>query len=110
MTDVLPQDAVLAAISFDLVTFVDRLFTVYIALIIVRIVLSWIPRMPYNPVLRAVVGFVQDVTDPYLNLFRRFIPPVRLGPAALDLSPIVGIFVLLILQAVVVWLVGLAVS
>jgi YggT family protein len=110
VTDVLPQDAVLAAISFDLVTFVDRLFTVYIALIIVRIVLSWIPRMPYNPVLRAVVGFVQDVTDPYLNLFRRFIPPVRLGPAALDLSPIVGIFVLLILQAVVVWLVGLAVS
>jgi YggT family protein len=110
VTDLLPHGAVLAAISFDVVTFVDRLFTVYIALIIVRIVLSWIPRMPYNPVLRAVVGFVQDVTDPYLNLFRRFIPPVRLGPAALDLSPIVGIFVLLILQWVAVQLVALLVT
>ena len=35
-----------------------------------------------------VLGFVRDVTDPYLNLFRRFIPPVRMGPGALDLSPI----------------------
>lgn len=85
--------------------YVDTLFTVYVALIIVRIVLSWIPRMPYNPVLRTVVGFVGDVTDPYLNLFRRFIPPVRIGPAALDLSPVVGIFLLIILQGIVVALI-----
>lgn len=101
---------VIAQFSFEVVTFVNRLFTVYIALIIVRIVLSWIPRMPYNPILRTVVGFVGDVTDPYLNLFRRFIPPVRLGPAALDLSPIVGIFVLIILQAVVVSLLSAIVT
>jgi YggT family protein len=86
----------------DIATYVDTLFTVYIALIIVRIVLSWLPRMPYQPVLRAVVGFVEDVTDPYLNLFRRIIPPVRLGPAALDLSPILGIFLLIIVQGFVV--------
>jgi YggT family protein len=92
--------------GFEIATFVDRLFTVYIALIIVRIVLSWIPRMPYNPVLRTVVGFVQDVTDPYLNLFRRFIPPVRMGPAALDLSPIVAIFLLIIVQRIVVGLIS----
>ena len=42
------------------------------------------------------------MTDPYLNLFRRFIPPARLGPAALDLSPIVATFVLLILGGIVV--------
>ena len=90
----------------DVAAYVDTLFTVYIALIIVRIVLSWIPRMPYNPVLRTVVGFVTDVTDPYLNLFRRFIPPIRIGPAALDLSPVVGIFVLIILQGVVVGLIA----
>ena len=90
----------------DIAGYVDTLFTVYIALIIVRIVLSWIPRMPYQPVLRAVVGFVQDVTDPYLNLFRRIIPPVRLGPAALDLSPIIGIFLLVIVRSIVVSLIG----
>ena len=49
-------------------------------LIFIRILLTWIPRIPYNPVLNAVIKFVTDVTDPYLNLFRRFLPPVRLGP------------------------------
>ncbi len=96
----------LALTRIDVARYVDNLFTVYIALIIVRIILSWVPRMPYQPVLRAVVGFVEDVTDPYLNLFRRILPPVRLGPAALDLSPIVGIFLLIIVQRVVVSLIA----
>ena len=98
--------ASLAITRVEVAHFVDRLFIVYIALIFIRIVLSWIPRMPYNPVLRAVVGFVGDVTDPYLNLFRRILPPVRLGPAALDLSPIVGIFLLVIVQGIVVSLIA----
>ncbi len=97
---------VLAAIGrADIAAYVDTLFTVYVALIIVRIVLSWIQRMPYNPALRTVIGFVEDVTSPYLNLFRRFIPPVRIGPAALDLSPVIGIFLLIILQGVLVGLI-----
>ncbi len=100
------MNALLALTRVDVARYVDNLFTVYIALLIVRIILSWIPRMPYQPVLRAVVGFVEDVTDPYLNLFRRIIPPVRLGPAALDLSPIVGIFLLIIVQRVVVSLIA----
>ena len=98
--------SLLALTRVDVARYVDNLFTVYIALIIVRIILSWVPRMPYQPVLRAVVGFVEDVTDPYLNLFRRIIPPVRLGPAALDLSPIVGIFLLIIVQRIVVALIA----
>ena len=53
---------------------------VYLVLIFIRIILSWIPRIPYNRWLNAVLKFVTDVTDPYLNLFRRFLPPVRLGP------------------------------
>ena len=43
--------------------------------------------MPYNRYLSAVLGFVSDVTDPYLNLFRKVLPPVRIGPGALDLQP-----------------------
>ena len=98
--------AVLGAIGrADIAAYVDTLFTVYIALLIVWIVLSWIPRMPYNRVLRTVVDFVHDVTGPYLNFFRRFIPPVRIGPAALDLSPIIGIFLLIVLQGVIVALI-----
>ena len=86
----------------DVAGYVETLIVVYFVLIFIRVILSWVPRMPYNPVLSAVVGFVHDVTDPYLNLFRRLIPPVRMGPGALDLSPIVAIFVLWIVGGIVV--------
>ena len=79
--------------------YVDTLMLVYLVLIFMRILMSWIPRIPYNRCLSAFLKFVSDVTDPYLNLFRRILPPVRLGPGALDLSPIVATFVLLIVGA-----------
>jgi YggT family protein len=86
----------LAVDRADVASYVDTLILVYIVLIFIRILMSWIPRIPYNRVLDAVLTFVKDVTDPYLNLFRRFIPMVRLGPGALDISPIVATFVLII--------------
>jgi YggT family protein len=89
----------------DIADYVNALFTVYLILILIRIILSWIPRLPYNPILHAVVSFVHDVTDPYLRLFRRILPPVGGGGLAVDLSPIIGIIVLYILQAVVVGLI-----
>ena len=91
------MSTLLVAISRDDVAgYVITLTYVYFVLIFIRILMSWLPRIPYNPVLRAVLKFVEHVTDPYLNLFRRIIPPVRLGPGALDLSPILATFVLLI--------------
>ena len=97
------MSAVLAAISrSDIANYVDALFLVYMILIFVRILLSWIPRIPYNPVLSAAINFVHDVTDPYLNLFRRILPPVGGGGFALDLSPIIAVIVLIIVRAIVV--------
>lgn len=95
---------VLAAITRDdIADYVNTLFLVYIVLIFIRILMSWIPRIPYNRVLDAVLTFVKDVTDPYLSLFRRFIPLVKLGPGALDISPIVATFVLIIVgQGIIV--------
>jgi YggT family protein len=93
----------LAAIDrVDIANYVDALFLVYIILIFARILLSWIPRIPYNPVLSAVIGFIQDVTNPYLNIFRRFLPPVGGGGFALDLSPIVATLILIIARAIIV--------
>src|SRR5918994_3638522 len=86
----------------DIADYVEALFLVYLVLIFIRVLLSWIPRIPYNPYLRAVVGFIHQVTDPYLNIFRRVIPPVGGRGFALDLSPIIGVVVLLIAQTVVV--------
>jgi YggT family protein len=89
----------------DIADYVDALFVVYFILILVSIVLSWIPRLPYNRALHAVVSFVHDVTQRYLRIFRRFLPPIGGGGFALDLSPIIGIIVLLIAQSLVVGLI-----
>jgi YggT family protein len=86
----------------EIADYVSALFLVYLILIFIRVLLSWVPRMPYNPYLRAVVGFVEETTNPYLNLFRRFIPPLGGRSFALDLSPIVAIILLLIVQGIVV--------
>ncbi len=89
----------------DVADYVYTLSLVYLVLIFIRILMSWIPRMPYNRYLSAALKFVTDVTDPYLNLFRRILPPVRLGGAGLDLSPIVATFVLIIVSSIVVSLI-----
>ncbi len=81
----------------SLVTFVDVFLWVYVLLLFAYILTSWI-RLPYQPWLNRVQRFLYDVCDPYLRIFRRFIPPV--GP--LDLSPMVAIFALLIIKNVLV--------
>jgi YggT family protein len=91
----------LAVTRNDIADYVNTLVLVYLVLIFIRIILSWIPRIPYNRWLSAGLKFVSDVTDPYLNLFRRILPPVRMGPGALDLSPIVATFVLIIVSSLV---------
>ena len=100
------SDPPLAAIGREEVaSYVNAVFLVYIILIFIRVLLSWIPRMPYHPVLRAVVDFVHQVTDPYLNIFRRILPPIGGRGLGIDISPIIAIFLLLIAQSVVVGLI-----
>jgi YggT family protein len=89
----------------DVADYVSALFVVYIVLIFANILISYVPRMPYRPWLRSVLDFITESTNPYLNFFRRFLPRVGGGGFALDLSPIVGIIVLFVLQAVVVGLI-----
>jgi YggT family protein len=91
----------LAITRGDVADYVDTLAIVYLVLIFIRILTSWIPRMPYNRYLAAFLQFVSDVTDPYLNLFRRFVPMVRMGPGALDLSPILATIVLILVSSVI---------
>ncbi len=97
---------VLALTRNDVADYVSALFLVYIVLILIRVLLSWVPRMPYNPTLRRVLDFITETTDPYLNFFRRIIPPIGGGGFGLDLSPMIGIIVLFVLQAIVVGLIA----
>jgi YggT family protein len=81
----------------DVADYVSTLITVYVVLIFIRILLSYFRSIPYYRALDVFLRFVTEVTDPWLNLFRRFIPPVRVGPAALDLTPMIAVFALYVL-------------
>jgi uncharacterized protein YggT (Ycf19 family) len=95
--------SVLAAITRDDVAgYVDAIFLVYSLLIIVYVLLSMIfslgARIPYSRFTDAILTFLRDVSEPYLQIFRRFIPLI--GP--LDLSPIVALIVLNFVRVIVV--------
>jgi YggT family protein len=76
-------------------SFLDVFIGVYILVILLYIITSWI-RLPYSPTLNRIQRFLYDVCDPYLRLFRRVVPP--LGP--LDLSPMLAVITLLIVQQI----------
>ena len=82
-------------------SFVNVFVYIYTLLILAYIITSWV-RLPYSPWLNRIQRFLYDVCEPYLRLFRRILPTV--GP--LDLSPIVGVVVLVILGRVVNALLG----
>ena len=62
----------------------------YFVILLLRIILSWVPSLP-TP-LEPFARFLRAATDPLLIPLRRLIPPVRVGPGALDLSPLVLFF------------------
>jgi YggT family protein len=95
----------LALTRGDVADYLSALFIVYIILIFVTIVASYVPRMPYRPWLRAILDFANETTRPYLNLFRRFLPPVGGAGFAVDLSPTLGIILLFVAWRVVVGLI-----
>ena len=81
--------------------FVQVFTLVYFLLIFAYILMSWI-RMPYSIWMNRIQRFLYDVVEPYLRIFRRFIPP--LGP--IDISPIVAILVLWIVSGIVIRILG----
>jgi uncharacterized protein YggT (Ycf19 family) len=83
-----------ASVRSSIADYVQALVTVYWLIIIAYILLGWVEmfgaRIPYSRPTSAVIGFVRDAAEPYLRIFRRFLPPI----GGLDLSPIVAILVL----------------
>ncbi len=84
----------------DIANYVSALFEVYIVLIFIYILLNLLlsfgMRVPYSRWSDAVMNFLRDVSEPYLKLFRRFIPSV----GGFDFTPMVAIIVLYILQSI----------
>ncbi len=92
----------LAVTRVDISNYVNALFEVYIILILLYIILnilfSFGMRLPYARWTDAILGFLRDVCEPYLGLFRKFIPP--LGPV--DFSPMIAIFLLILADRIIV--------
>lgn len=65
---------------------VDLIFRVYWYILIARIIMSWVPSLQHTGFGEVVYRF----TEPYLAMFRGFIPPLSLGGGYLDLSPIIA--------------------
>jgi YggT family protein len=76
------------------------LIGVYMLVVLVRIVLSWFP-LTYGSPLVPVSRALSSVTDPVLEPLRRAIPPVRIGAAAMDLSPLILLLGLSILRGII---------
>lgn len=97
---------VLALTRNDVANYVSALFLVYIILIFLYILLNLLfsmgVRPPYARWSEWVVNFLRDVCEPYLRLFRRFIPPLGM----FDLSPMIAIFLLYIVRTLVVNAIG----
>src|SRR5579863_921075 len=90
----------LAAITkYDIADYVNALVYVYILVIFLYILsnmlISFGARPAYSRTIDVVLGFLRDVSEPYLRIFRKLIPPLGM----FDLSPILGIFVLYIVRA-----------
>jgi YggT family protein len=93
----------LSALSrVDIANYVSALFTVYIILIFVYILSNLLfslgARPGYSRGIDAVLNFLRDVCEPYLRVFRRFIPPIGM----IDITPMIAIILLYVLQRVVV--------
>lgn len=78
---------------------VYNLFQFYFILIVLRIFLTWIPNIDWY---QQPLKTVRLMTDAYLDIFRRVIPPIGM----IDFSPIVALLVLQILQVLIVSLVS----
>ncbi len=74
---------------------IDVALTIYMWIIIIRAIISWVNPDPYNPIVR----FLYNVTEPLLYQVRRLIPIRGIG---IDFSPIIIILVIVFLQSFLV--------
>ncbi|MBD2103204.1 YggT family protein [Leptolyngbya sp. FACHB-261] len=87
-------------VSF-LVQSLSSFVSIYLALLFIRVILSWFPTIDWsNP----FFSTLSQLTDPYLNLFRRFVPPL----GGIDFSPLLAFLLLQFLQSALSSAVGMA--
>jgi YggT family protein len=93
---------VLASARTQIADYLSTVIYVYTLLIILYIVVNLLfsvgIRPPYSRTLNAVLGFLRDICEPFLRIFRRVIPAF----GGIDFSPILAIFTLQIVNSLLV--------
>lgn len=86
---------------YTLVQIIDSLINFYNILIIVYCLLTWIPMNP-NGLLADIGAVLDGIVGPYLNFFRRIMPPM----GGIDFSPVIAVLALTFIERLLVYLIG----
>ena len=85
-------------IGFKILRAIDMCFYVYMIMICVRCLLTWIPNLDWRN--NKFLNLLRSAVDLYLDLFRKIIPPF--GP--FDFSPVIAMFALIFLDRVILYI------
>jgi YggT family protein len=86
---------VLGNIMLGFAKVLDILLTIYMWVIIIRALISWVNPDPYNPIVQTLTR----MTEPALRQIRRLVPPYKIG---IDLSPLIAVLIIIFLQYAVI--------
>ncbi len=78
-------------------TYVVDVLNLFLFILVVRVVLSYIPSPP-GSALAPITRFFEAITEPVLRPVRKVVPPMRIGGGAMDLSPIIVWVAILIIS------------
>jgi len=80
--------------------YVADILNLFLFILLVRVVLSYIPPRPGSPLV-PITRFFEAITEPVLRPVRRVVPPLRVGGGAMDLSPIIVWVIILIIRSAI---------
>jgi uncharacterized protein YggT (Ycf19 family) len=93
---------VVASTRHDIANYVSAIFEVYLIILLVYVLTNLMfalgVRPPYSRYTDAVLGFLREVAEPYLRLFRKLLPPMGM----IDFTPMIAIIVLGVVWRIVV--------
>ena len=89
----------LSDISIRILQVVGTTLSLYYALLIIRILLSWFPAIDWS---NSVLTALTSITDPYLNIFRGVIPPI----GGFDISSLLALILFQVIQGFIPSLIG----
>lgn len=83
--------------GYSLLQLLLTLLNIYMWVIIIRALISWVNPDPYNPIVQILIR----VTEPVLRPLRRLVPPRKLG--GLDVSPIIAILLIQLIRQTLIY-------